>query len=100
MTPLPKFFQQRLYPLWGITLCLLNNNTTNIRVDINHAITDGRVIFDYLELFSCISNGEEIPEKYTSREGQDPLDIHEFLEKMLLKHIKFQNHGINKNLLN
>ena len=80
----PKVLPTEPLPLWRITLCLLNNNTTNIRVDINHAITDGRVIFDYLELFSCISNGEEIPEKYTSREGQDPLlplDIHEFFEK-------------------
>ena len=80
----PKVLPTEPLPLWRITLCLLNNNSTNIRVDINHAITDGRVIFDYLELFSCISNGEEIPEKYTSREGQDPLlplDIHEFFEK-------------------
>jgi hypothetical protein len=57
----PKALPTEPLPLWRITLCLLNNQT-NIRIDINHAITDGRVLFDYLELFSCISNGENIPE--------------------------------------
>ena len=41
----------------------------NLRIDLNHAITDGRAIFDYLELFACVSNGEQIPEKYINING-------------------------------
>lgn len=79
----PKILPTEPLPLWRISLCLLNDKT-NIRVDINHAITDGRVLFDYLELFSCVANDEKISEKFTSRVGQDPLpplEIENFFEK-------------------
>ena len=79
----PKILPTEPLPLWRITLCLLNNET-NLRIDINHAITDGRVLFDYLELFSCVANDEKISEKFTSRVGQDPLpplEIENFFEK-------------------
>ena len=99
----PQIHPTEPLPLWRISLCPIDNNKTNIRVDLNHAITDGRVLFDYLELFSYISNGEEIPEKFTSKEGQEPLpplDIHEFFEESVLKNIKCQNLGIEQNLSN
>ena len=79
----PKCHPTEPLPLWRISFCSINDNT-NIRVDINHAITDGRVLFDYLDLFSTVANGENLPEKFTSREGQEPLpplDIHDFFEK-------------------
>jgi len=82
----PKVLPTEPLPLWRITFCLLNNQT-NIRIDVNHAITDGRVLFDYLELFSCLSNGENLPEKFTSRKCQDPLpplDIYNFFEKEVI----------------
>ena len=82
----PKTLPTEPLPLWRISFCLLDNQT-NIRVDVNHAITDGRVLFDYLELFSCISNGENLPEKFTSWKCQDPLpplDIHNFFEKEVI----------------
>ena len=78
-------------PLWRITLCSLNNET-NIRIDINHAITDGRVIFDYLELFACVSNGENIPEKYNNiikgYEPIPPLNINDYFEKNVFENYK------------
>ena len=86
----PKVLSTEPLPLWRITLCNLDNKT-NIRVDINHAISDGRVLFDYLELFACIANGEKIPEKFTSKEGQDPLpplDIQNFFEKSAIDSCK------------
>ena len=78
-------------PLWRIIICSLNN-ITNIRLDINHAITEGRLIFDYLELFSCITNGVNIPDKYNKIEkGYEPLvalDISDFFEKNVFENVK------------
>ena len=87
----PKILPTDIYPLWRITICSLNN-ITNIRLDINHAITDGRVIFDYLELFSCIANGDNIPDKYNKIEkGYEPLvplDIADFFEKNVFENVE------------
>jgi len=86
----PKVLPTEPLPLWRITFCTLNKQT-NIRIDINHAITDGRVLFDYLELFSCISNGENLPERFISHQGQDPLpplDIFEFFNKEAFENCK------------
>ena len=68
----PRNYPTEPLPLWRITICSLNNET-NIRLDINHAITDGRVIFDYLELFASLANGEKIPDKYLNIKGYQPL---------------------------
>ena len=79
----PIIYPTEPLPLWRITLCNLNNKT-NIRIDINHAITDGRVIFDYLELFSCIANNESLPKKFIEGQNQIPilpLDINNIFEK-------------------
>ena len=86
----PKNLPTEPFPLWRISFCSLNNGT-NIRIDLNHAITDGRSIFDYLELFSCVSNGEEIPEKYLNIKGYEPitpLDINEYFEKTVIDNYK------------
>ena len=68
----PKNYPTEPLPLWRITI-YSQNNETNLRLDINHAITDGRVIFDYLELFASIANGDKIPDKYINIKGYQPL---------------------------
>ena len=65
----PILYPTEPFPLWRITFCNLNKKT-DIRIDINHAITDGRVIFDYLELFSCIANNESLPKKFIEGQNQ------------------------------
>ena len=79
----PILYPTEPFPLWRITFCNLNKKT-NIRIDINHAITDGRVIFDYLELFSCIANNESLPKKFIEGQNQIPilpLEINNIFEK-------------------
>ena len=86
----PKVLPTEPYPLWRITICSINSET-NLRIDINHAICDGRSIFDYLELFACVSNGETIPDKYINIKGYDPippLDINSFFEKEVFDNYK------------
>lgn len=86
----PKLLPTEPLPLWRISFCPIDNKT-NIRIDVNHAITDGRVLFDYLELFSCVANGENLPEKFLSGQGQDPLpplEINKFFEKSVFDTLK------------
>ena len=86
----PKLLPTEPFPLWRVSFCSLNKET-NIRIDLNHAITDGRSIFDYLELFSCVSNGEEIPEKYINIKGYEPitpLNINDYFEKTVFDNYK------------
>ena len=86
----PKILPTEPLPLWRISLCSINN-ITNIRVDINHAITDGRILFDYLELFANIANNEKIPDKFISKEGQEPLlplDIQILFDKKVFETYK------------
>ena len=92
----PKNLRTEPLPLWRITLCSLEKENekekeVNLRIDLNHAITDGRSIFDYLELFACVSNGEQIPEKYINIKGYEPippLDIKEFFEENVFENYK------------
>ena len=87
----PRNYPTEPLPLWRITICSLNNET-NLRLDINHAITDGRVMFDYLELFVCVANGENIPDKYINIKGYQPLtplNINDYFEKKV-----FENYSI------
>ena len=48
-------------PHWRLHLSK-NENKIKVRVFASHSITDGRCIFDYLELFCCYVKNEKLPE--------------------------------------
>ena len=50
-----------------------HEGATKIRVFASHGITDGRCIFDYMELFTCVATNEQLPQVLVDGKDQEVL---------------------------